>query len=147
MRSPSPRLPRPAATGPSQPARSRRGASAPSSLDLSRGAAQSGDRIDGALRAEPLQDFTASEARVELVRSENFGNTAKDEVVDQVTLERDPSMQSGNAREWRFTLDVGQVSMPSLKTEKSSVRWLVRAVLDRSLRTDPKVEQDIDVGF
>ena len=37
--------------------------------------------------------------------------------------------------------------MPSLKTEKSSVRWLVRAMLDRSLRTDPKVEQEIDVAF
>ena len=116
-------------------------------LELSRSAAHSGDRIDGSLRAEPQGDFTASEARVELVRSENFGNTAKDEIVDQVTLERDPSLASGNTREWSFSLDVGQVSMPSLKTEKSSVRWLVRAVLDRSLRTDPKVEQDIDVGF
>ena len=119
----------------------------PLTLELSRSAAHSGDRIDGSLRAEPQGDFTASEARVELVREEKFGNTAKNQVVDQVTLERDPSLQSGNAREWSFTLDVGQVSMPSLATEKSSVRWLVRAVLDRSLRTDPKVEQDIEVGF
>ena len=139
---PVPRGGRPVPTG----AESTRGQCA-LNLELSRGAAQSGDRIDGTLRAEPLQNFTASEARVELVRSENFGNTAKNEVVDQVTLERDPSLESGNTREWSFTLDVGQVSMPSLKTEKSSVRWLVRAVLDRSLRTDPKIEQDIDVGF
>lgn len=119
----------------------------PLTLELSRSAAQSGDRIDGSLRAEPQGDFTASEARVELVRSEKFGNTAKDEVIDQVTLDREPSLESGNPREWSFSLDVGQVSMPSLATEKSSVRWLVRAVLDRSLRTDPKVEQDIEVGF
>ena len=72
---------------------------------------------------------------------------ARDEVVDQLTLDRDPSLESGNPREWSFSLDVGQVSMPSLATEKSSVRWLVRAVLDRSLRTDPKVEQAIEVGF
>ena len=81
------------------------------------------------------------------MRSEKFGNTAKDEVVDDATLERDPSLQSGNTREWSFSLDVGQVGMPSLTTEKSSVRWLVRAVLDRNLRTDPKVEQEIEVGF
>ena len=37
--------------------------------------------------------------------------------------------------------------MPSLQTEKSSVRWLVRGVLDRTLRTDPKVGQDIAVAF
>ena len=119
----------------------------PLTLELSRSAACSGDRIDGSLRAEPQSDVTASEARVELVREEKFGNTAKNEVVDQVTLERDLSLQSGNTREWSFSLDVGQVAMPSLQTEKSSVRWLVRAVLDRSLRTDPKVEQDIDVAF
>ena len=127
-------------------AESRRGQCA-LTLELSRSEARSGDRVDGRLRAEPLQNFTASEARVELVREEKFGNTAKNQVVDEATLERDPSLRSGETREWSFSLDVGQVAMPSLKTEKSSVTWLVRAVLDRSLRTDPKVEQDIDVAF
>ena len=119
----------------------------PLTLELSLSEARSGDRVDGTLRAEPQGDVTASEARVELVREEKFGNTAKNQVVDQVTFERDLSLQSGDEREWSFSLDVGRVAMPSLKTEKSSVRWLVRAVLDRSLRTDPKVEQEIDVGF
>ena len=116
-------------------------------LELSQSEARSGDRVDGTLRAEPQGDVTASEARVELVREEKFGNTAKNQVVDQVTFERDLSLQSGDEREWSFSLEVGRVAMPSLKTEKSSVRWLVRAVLDRSLRTDPKVEQEIDVAF
>ena len=139
---PAPRDDRPVPTA----TESRRGQCA-LTLELSRGAARSGDRVDGSLRAEPLQNFTASEARVELVREEKFGNTAKNQVVDEATLERDPSLRSGETREWSFSLDVGQVAMPSLKTEKSSVRWLVRAVLDRSLRTDPKVEQEIDVAF
>ena len=119
----------------------------PLTLELSQSAARSGDRVDGSLRAEPQGDVTASEARVELVREEKFGNTAKNQVVDQVTFEQDLSLQSGDEREWSFSLDVGHIAMPSLKTEKSSVRWLVRGVLDRSLRTDPKVEQDIEVGF
>ena len=119
----------------------------PLTLELSQSEARSGDRVDGSLRAEPQGDVTASEARVELVREEKFGNTAKNQVVDAVTFERDLSLQSGDEREWSFSLDVGHVAMPTLKTEKSSVRWLVRGVLDRSLRTDPKVEQDIDVAF
>ena len=119
----------------------------PLTLELSQSEARSGNRVDGALRAEPQQDMTASEARVELVREEKFGNTAKNQVVDAVTFERDLSLQSGDEREWSFSLNVGRVAVPSLKTEKSSVRWLVRGLLDRSLRTDPKVEQDIDVGF
>ena len=116
-------------------------------LEVSRSEARSGDRVDGTLRAEPEQGMTASEARVELVREEKFGNTARNDTVDSATLERDLSLQSDGTREWRFSLDFGQVSVPSLKTEKSSVRWLVRGVLDRSMRTDPKVEQEIDVGF
>ncbi len=116
-------------------------------LEVSRSAARSGDRVDGALRAEPQQDMTASEARVELLRAEKFGNTERSHVVDSASLERDLSLQSDRTREWRFSLDFGQVSVPSLKTEKSSVRWLVRGVLDRSLRSDPKVEQKIGVAF
>ena len=139
---PAPRKERPVPTV----AESTRGG-CPLTLELSRSEARSGDRVDGTLRAEPQGDVTASEARVELVREEKFGNTAKNQVVDQVTFERDLSLQSGEEREWSFSLEVGRVAMPSLKTEKSSVRWLVRAVLDRSLRTDPKVEQEIDVAF
>ena len=140
---PAPRDDRPVPTA----TESRRGPVRPYAGVVPERAARSGNRVDGTLRAEPLQNFTASEARVELVREEKFGNTAKNQVVDEATLERDPSLKSGETREWSFSLDVGQVAMPSLKTEKSSVRWLVRAVLDRSLRTDPKVEQDINVGF
>ena len=94
-----------------------------------------------------LEDVTASEIRVELVRVEKFGNAGGDHTVDSVTLERDLSLQSGRTREWRFRLDVGRVGVPSLKTEKSSVRWLVKGVLSRSLRFDPRVEQEITVDF
>ena len=116
-------------------------------LELSSNDARSGDRIDGRLRAQMLEDVTASEIRVELVRVEKFGNAEGDHTVDSVTLERDVSLQSGRTREWRFRLDVGRVGVPSLKTEKSSVRWLVKGVLSRSLRSDPRVEQDITVDF
>ena len=111
-------------------------------LELSSNDARSGDRIDGRLRAQMLEDVTASEIRVE-----KFGNAGGDHAVDSVTLERDVSLQSGRTREWRFRLDVGRVGVPSLKTEKSSVRWLVKGVLSRSLRSDPRVEQDITVDF
>ena len=52
---PAPRDERPVPTA----TESRRGQCA-LTLDLSRGSAQSGNHVDGTLRAEPLQDFTAS---------------------------------------------------------------------------------------
>jgi hypothetical protein len=61
-------------------------------LELSSNDARSGDRIDGRLRAQMLEDVTASEIRVELVRVEKFGNAEGDHTVDSVTLERDVSL-------------------------------------------------------
>ena len=107
--------------------------------------ARSGDTLDGDLRAEMLQDVTAEEVRVALVRAEKFGNEGKNRTIDQVTFERDASLRSGHMREWRFKLDVGQVDVPSLKTEKSSVRWLVKAWLTRNMRRDLRIEQEVRV--
>ena len=116
-------------------------------LTLSSADARSGDAVEGSLRARMLQDVTASEFRVELVRVEKFGNEGQDHSVDSVTLEQEASLRSGRTREWRFRLDLGQVDVPSLKTEKSSVRWLVKGVLDRRMRSDLRVEQEIGVDF
>ena len=116
-------------------------------LTLSSGNARSGDRMNGSLRAEMMQDVTAAEVRAELVRVEQFGNSGQDHSVDMVSLERDVSLESDRTREWRFRLDVGQIDVPSLKTEKSSVKWLVKGIVDLRMRTDLRVEQEISTRF
>ena len=116
-------------------------------LELSSGDARSGDRLAGSLRAEMLQDVGVSEVRVELVRIEKFGNVQRDHTVDRVVLEPEGSLPAGQMRGWRFRLNVGKVSAPTLKTDKSSVRWLVKGVLSRRMRRDLRVEREIDVDF
>ena len=76
----------------------------------------------GSLRAEMLQKVDVSEVRVELVRIEKFGNVGRDHTADRVVLEPEASLTSGQMREWSFRLNVGKVSAPTLKTDKSSVR-------------------------
>ena len=116
-------------------------------LELSRGEARSGDRMDGVLRVEMLDDVEVTEVRVELVRVEKFGNEGQDHVVDKTVFERDATLRSGDGHEWRFDLDVGSVKVPSLEAEKSSVTWLVKGILDRRMRRDLRVEREIEVGF
>ena len=84
-------------------------------LSLSRSRARSGDRIDGSFRAEMLDEVSASEVRVELVRVEKLGNESQDHSVDVVALEQDETLRPGETREWDFQLDVGHVSVPSLE--------------------------------
>ena len=62
-------------------------------------------------------------------------------------LEPEASLPAGEIREWSFRLNVGKVSAPTLKTDKSSVRWLVKGVLSRRMRRDLRVEREIDVDF
>ena len=116
-------------------------------LELSSGDARSGDRLAGSLRAEMRQDVGVSEVRVELVRIEKFGNVVRDHTADRVVLEPEASLPAGEIREWSFRLNVGKVSAPTLKTDKSSVRWLVKGVLSRRMRRDLRVEREIDLDF
>ena len=116
-------------------------------LELSTGDARSGDRVAGNLRAEMLREVGVSEVRVEMVRIEKFGNVRKDHIVDSVVLEPEGSLPAGEIREWSFRLNVGNVGAPTLKTDKSSVRWLVKGVLSRRMRRDLRVEREIDADF
>ena len=116
-------------------------------LGLSSGDARSGDRLAGSLRAEMLQDVGVSEVRVEMVRIEKFGNVVRDHTADRVVLEPEGSLSAGEIKEWRFLMNVGNVVAPTLKTEKSSVRWLVKGVLSRKMRPDLRVEREIGVDF
>ena len=42
---------------------------------------------------------------------------------------------------------MGDVSVPSLETEKSSVTWLAKGILDGNLRRDLRVEREISIDF
>lgn len=115
-------------------------------LSLSQGKARSGDRISGVLKAETLRDVKVEDVRVELARIEKFGDEDNEITVSQVIVTEDVSLPAEQTMETSFDLDVGQVSVPTLKTEKSEVRWVVKGILSRNLQTDLRVEAEISVG-
>ena len=114
-------------------------------LTLDEGIARPSDTIEGSLRAELLTDMSLSEVRAELFRVEVFGYEGEDYHEDSVILESDVALRRGETREWRFQLKIGQVHAPSLRTELSSVTWLVRGVLAKRMRLDTRIEQEIRV--
>ena len=120
-------------------------------LKLDSAQARSGDTIEGSFSAEMIRDVSVQEIRVDLVRAEKFGNEEKEHPIDSVTLSDAATLSPGtdtqSALDWVFRLNVGGVELPSLKTEKSSVRWLVKGVLSRSMRTDLRVEQELAVDI
>ena len=114
-------------------------------LELSQDRARSGDSISGVLRAEMLRDVKVEDVRVELARIEKFGDEENEITVDQVMVTEDVSLPAERTLEANFDLEVGEVGVPSLKTEKSEVRWVVKGILSRSLQPDLRVETEIPV--
>ena len=92
-----------------------------------------------------LQGVVVSEVRVELVRIEKFGNVQRDHTVDRLVLEPEGLLPAGQTREWRFRLNGGNVGAPTLETENSSVRWLVKGMLGRRMPPDLRVEREIRI--
>ena len=114
-------------------------------LTLGRSGYVSWETIEGTLRAEVLQDLDVTEVRAELVRIESFGYDGDDFLVGRVRLEGEADLPQGGTREWHFRLETGEVYAPTLRTDYSSIRWLVRCVLARRMRLDTRIEQEVRV--
>ena len=54
-----------------------------------------------------------------------------------------PDLCQGAIREWHFHFETGEVYAPTLTTDYSSVRWMVRCVLARRMRFDTLIEQEV----
>ncbi|MDE2687424.1 MAG: hypothetical protein OXI16_08035 [Chloroflexota bacterium] len=117
-------------------------------LTLPRRNARSGQTVDGILRAEISQDMRVSEVRAELIRVEAFGPyvVEKEYRGGRVKIDGNLALRRGETREWHFQLETGDVYAPTLRTDYSSVKWLIKCVLARRMRFDSQVGGEIWVG-
>jgi hypothetical protein len=107
-----------------------------------------GGTIAGALVVRALQDCEVNELRVELVRHEevprDLGNE-EHKVEDRAVVASDLGFTSGSTREFPFRLALPGDAAPCLRTEQSTLRWLLRGVGSRRMRSDYNVTQDLNV--
>ncbi len=115
------------------------------SLELPSRDWQAGETINGALRVSALREVSFSEIRVELECEEKAGDRDDTEVEDEVMLQRDASFLPRQSREWPFALTIPQGFRPSALVSRTFVKWSVRGVLSRRMRTDFTVEREIQV--
>jgi hypothetical protein len=109
---------------------------------------RAGQAIAGTLRLEPREEIELREVRVELVRREEVargdGNTAET-VVETARVEGEARLAGGEARSYPFAVTVTADACPCLQTRRTRVRWLLRAVLNRPLRSDYTAAVDLNV--
>ncbi len=107
-----------------------------------------GDEVEAQALIQIRERFGVRAVRVELQRIEHVprrnGNTNK--VVEQkIELLGAKEFASGTDLELPFTFRIPAAGRPTLHTKNSSVRWVLALIMDRKLRKDFRVEEDIHV--
>ncbi len=109
---------------------------------------RTGDTIDGTLVATPRSALDAQEVRVELVRHEEVPRDQgkeEDVVAAKAVLSEQTELSTGIPREYPFQLPVPEGAIPCLDTGNSTVRWRLRGVVARRLRSDYNVTLELNV--
>ena len=107
-----------------------------------------GEQIAGRLVLRSQHPLSASELRVELVRREEVPRDLgheRDSVAARTTVAKKLELDPGDRRELSFRLTVPTAAAPSHTTKDYEVRWKLRAVVARRLRSDISIETDIVV--
>lgn len=105
-----------------------------------------GQVLSGQLRILPHKGFTSA-VRVELVCTESVpydcGNQRQKKL--QFNLAESTQFIAGQEQAIPFQIPIPQDGLPSIKANNGSITWTLRGVLDRRLRQDTIIEQNLEV--
>jgi hypothetical protein len=113
------------------------------SLDSEHGAAS--ETLHGSLEAMMKQDVSVREIRVELEVKESAGSISSKTIADAVMLEQQTSLARGSYRKWQFELKLPDAPLPNISTDKSSVVWLAKGIMDKGWKKDFSVTYPIQI--
>lgn len=103
------------------------------------------EQIQGKLRLTVTHPFHVRGVRIELVLSERAGDRKKETVYLRQDVEGSTSFIPQEARSYDFSMASPPSRMVTMDTGQSSLSWLVRAILDRRMRRDFRVEGTVHV--
>ena len=116
------------------------------SFRLEKSAFGVGEPIEGTLVLTPSKECKANEVRVELERQEEVPRGAGNEEVvreAQAILDGAVELTPGAPREYAFRVEVPPDPVPSLRTDRSTVRWRLKGIGSRRMKRDYNVTQQV----
>jgi len=100
--------------------------------------------VSGNLRVKALRKFQVRGIRIELRQIENVvGEEEVNDVFAQLELSGPVSFNTSNSPSFAFSLQLPPDAPPTTVTPHSSLRWQLRAMLDRRMRRDISIERDV----
>jgi hypothetical protein len=107
------------------------------------GNAKVGETLVGQLTLDMKDQVSLRGIRVELVQSEDAGAKQGDTIIVKTSVSESVSYNQGESPSLQFFLSVPNEAQPTTISSLSSLRWLVRAVLDRPMKKDFFVDKEV----
>jgi len=107
-----------------------------------------GETIEGKLLVRPRENFSVSEVRLELTRTEYVPRASGDtesRAEGKIKLADKVEFWPAHPAEYPFSLPVPRQGQPSRSTQFSAVTWSLTATLARRLRKDSEISAQIEV--
>jgi hypothetical protein len=105
--------------------------------------APAGGVLKGELSLQIKEKLNVRSIRVELVKAEDAGTRNSSEAVATARISDEVTLSQLESPTYQFSLDIPPDVPPTAAGQHSSLRWKVRAVLDRKMKTDFNVEQEV----
>jgi hypothetical protein len=101
------------------------------------------DVLIGSLQIETKKAFSLRSIRVELVRQEEAGVRKSEEAEVTQSIAGATSFSAFDSPSFDFSLTVPENAPPSMTSPHSHLRWVLKATLDRQMRKDFNIEEEI----
>ena len=89
-----------------------------------------GGYLEGELRARMNVTDQAKDIRMELISIETAGDRQTESVRERLSLESNVQLTVNRPYVWAFSLPVPERTLPTVKIGKTSVSWLLKAVVE-----------------
>lgn len=123
------------------------------SFTFPRGGVRTGELLRGALVLTARREFEARGVRIELLRhelvkpppdaGEGAASNSVETVVAETTIAPYLQLWPREARSLPFELAVSDDAHPTSRTKRGAVRWLLKGIVDRYLRDDDTIVQEV----
>ena len=107
-----------------------------------------GETIEGKLLVRPRNNFSVSEARLELIRTEHvprFQGHTHTQAEGKVKLAEKVEFWPAQAAEYPFALPLPRKNLPARSTQFSTTTWSIKVTLARRLRKDAEIGTEIEI--
>jgi hypothetical protein len=105
--------------------------------------ASPGETLIGRLTLQIKDKLSIQGIRVELVQLEDAGSRKSEEVLVKTEISGSASFNQSEAPSFDFSLKIPPDASPTASSLHSSLRWMVKAVVARRMKTDFNVEQGV----